>query len=170
MFNKQSKVEEQQIYMLIFNKNQVKSSFRKYLLCSANQECVIAQSLSMTHADWAQYLKVIYQSIVINTHILGKQYFLTFVKQLTIAFICVCMFFFSFTHKFEPIGFIINFWEVIINPMLYHHFQGFNMSCLPVSHCFVLFSLTKYPSVLTSLFTKQVNSKQLERLNTKNTV
>lgn len=76
----------------------------------------------MTHADWAQYLKVIYQSIVINTHILGKQYFLTFVKQLTIAFICVCMFFFSFTHKFEPIGFIINFWEVIINLMLYHHF------------------------------------------------
>lgn len=140
MFNKQSKVGEQQICMLRFNKNQMKSSFRIYPLCSANHKCVTAQSLSMPHADWAQYLKVIYQSIIPNTHILEKQYFLTFIKRLTIAFICVCMFFFFFfTHKFEPIGLIINFWEVIINPMLERHYQGLNILYLPVSHCFVWF-------------------------------
>lgn len=89
------------------------NSCRKYLLYSVNQECVAVHLLSTSNAEWVQSQNIVYQSIIIKTHILGKQYFLTVVKQITIEFVFIFL-----THKFEPLGLINNFWEVIINPTL----------------------------------------------------
>ena len=131
------------------------SSCRKYLLCSVNQECVAGHLLSTSYAEWAQSLNIIYQSIIIKTQILGKQYFLRLIKQITIEFVFVFL-----THKFEALSLINNSWEVIITPCSKHQHKSLlyagSQYHSVVFFSFSFVSLTNYPLVLTSLLEKSV--------------